>query len=198
MRSSVPLATCIVLAWGHFAWSQPPAGDGKPTPAAEVTRTKALKAKVTVDYKEARLGDVLKEFAAQADMRSDMLVMWAYGPGFPHAQKVTYACKDKSIDAALDELLAKAGGLGYVVVSKDGDRRDGWVLLTTTGERGSERPPATEEEEKAAADRLDLAKKLIDGGKPDSAKPLLQLVAQKYSNSKAAAEAKLLLMKLEK
>lgn len=206
MRSTVLLAAVALLGFGGAAGARPvpqdekkdaPA-DAKATPAAEFTRTKALKAKVSADFKEVRLGDVLKEFAAQADMRSDMLILWAYGPGFPYSQKVTYACKDKPIDAALGELFTKVGGLGYVVVSKDGDKRDGWVLLTTTGERGFERPPATAEEEKLAAERLELAKKLIDSGKPNSAKPLLTLIATKYANTKAAAEAKELLGKLDK
>src|SRR5205814_1145442 len=73
----------------------------KPTPAAELTRTKALKAKVTADFKNVRLGDVLKEFAAQVDMRTDAQVLWSYGKDFPYAQKVTYACKDKPLEVAL-------------------------------------------------------------------------------------------------
>ena len=46
------------------------------TPAAERTRTKSLKAKVTVSFTEKRLGDVLKEFAAQVDMNADAQLMW--------------------------------------------------------------------------------------------------------------------------
>ncbi|MFM8270891.1 MAG: tetratricopeptide repeat protein [Gemmata sp.] len=200
MRSTVLLAVPFVLLMAQPVGAQPTAKDDKKdTAAAELTRTKALKAKVSVDYKDARLGDVLKEFAAQADMRADALVMWAYGPGFPYAQKVSYACKDKAIEVALDELLTKAGGgLGYLVVSKEDDRRDGWVLLNTTGERGSELPPASAEDEAAAAERLTLAKKLIDGGKGESARPVLTLVAKKYPNTKAAAEARQLLSKLDK
>lgn len=128
-----------------------------------------------------------------------MLVLWTYGPGFPYSQKVTYACKDRPIDVALDELLTKAGGgLGYVIVSKDGDRHDGWVQLTATGERGALLLAATAEEEKTAAERLALAKKLIDGGKPESAKPLLTIIVKKYANTKVAAEAKQLLEQMEK
>ncbi|MBY0460016.1 MAG: hypothetical protein K2V38_22095 [Gemmataceae bacterium] len=206
MRQTVFFALAGWLAWGAFAPAQPAPKDdkkdapapGKLTAAADLTRTKALKAKVGIDAKDARLGDVLKEFAAQADMRADMLVLWTYGTGFPHAQKVTYSCKDKPLDVALDELLTKAGGgLGYVVVSKDGDKYDGWVRLTTTGERGTERV-VSEEDEKAAADRLALAKRLIDGGKPDSAKPVLKIIAEKYPGTKAGMEAKQLLQQLEK
>jgi hypothetical protein len=172
---------------------------GKPTSAAELTRTKALKAKMSVDFTGARLGDVLKEFAAQVDMKADVQLMWTYGPNFPFAEKVTYSCKSKPLDEALDELFKK-GGLGYIVVSKDGDKRDGWVLLTTTGERGSEivLPKATAEEETDAVDKLALAKKLLDAGKNDQAKTVLTYITKKYANTKANAEAKELLGKLEK
>ena len=203
MRSIVLFAASAALVLGSPAWSRsaPKEGekDAKQTAGAELTRTKALKVKVSIDAKNGRLGDVLKEFAAQADMRSDMLVMWAYGTGFPHSQKVTYTCKDKPLETALDELLTKAGGgLGYVIVSKEGDKHDGWVLLNTTGERGSETLTGAAAEEAAAAERLALAKKLLDDKKPDDAKTVLTLITKKYANTKVAAEAKQLLMKLEK
>jgi hypothetical protein len=172
----------------------------KPTPAAELTRSKALKAKMSVDFTNARLGDVLKEFAAQVDMRADVQLLWTYGPNFPFAQKVSYGCKDKPLEVALDELFKKLGTLGYIVVSKDGDKHDGWVLLTTTGERGAEvvLPKATEAEEADAADKLGLAKKLIEGGKNEQAKTVLGYILKKYPTAKAAPEAKELLAKLDK
>jgi hypothetical protein len=171
----------------------------KDTAAAEFTRTKLLKTKVACDFTNTRLGEILKELAAQVDMKSDQPVMWAYGPGFPFVQKVTFKVKDKPLDVVLDQLLSKAGGgLGYFVVSKDGDKYDGWVRLTSNGERGFEPPPATAEEEATAATRLALAKKLIDAGKPNSAKPLLEVILKNYPTSKAATEARELLAKIEK
>jgi hypothetical protein len=176
---------------------------GKPTPAAELTRTKALKAKMSVSFTNARLGDVLKEFAAQVDMKADTQLLWTYGTGFPYSQKVTYSCKDKPLEVALDELFKKVEGLGYIVVSKDGDKHDGWVLLTTTGERGFEKgaeppPKATEAEETDAVDKLALAKKLIDVGKNEQAKTVLTFIIKRYPGAKATTEAKELLAKLEK
>jgi hypothetical protein len=172
----------------------------KPTAAAELTRTTSLKAKMSVAFTDARLGDVLKEFAAQVDMKADTLLLWTYGPNFPYAQKVTYSCKDKPLEVALDELFTKLGTLGYIVVSKDGDKHDGWILLTTTGERGAEKvlPKATAEEEADATDKLGLAKKLIDVGKNEQAKTVLTYILKKYPTAKAATEAKELLGKLEK
>ncbi|AMV22990.1 hypothetical protein VT84_01170 [Gemmata sp. SH-PL17] len=203
MRSIVLFAASAALVLSGFAWAlaapKEDKKDAKETPAAEKTRTKSLKVKVSIDTKNGRLGDVLKEFAAQADMRSDMLVMWAYGTGFPYSQKVTYSCKDKPLEEALDELLTKAGGgLGYVIVSKEGDKHDGWVSLNTTGERGTAALTGAAADEAAAAERLALAKKLLDDKKPDDAKIVLTLITKKYANTKVAAEAKQLLMKLEK
>lgn len=172
----------------------------KLTPAAEVTLAKALKAKMTANFTDVRLGDVLKEFAAQVDMRADVILLWAYGKDFPYAKKVTYSCRDKPLEVALDELFKKHGELGYIVVSKDGDRRDGWVLLTTTGERGLEKvlPPATAEQEADAAEKLALAKKLLNTNKNDQAKTVLAFIVKNYPTAKATAEAKELLTKLEK
>jgi TolA-binding protein len=223
MRAIVLFALSATLVVGVSAWQHQPAGArqkdekkdskasakdaakeaGRPTAAADVTRTKSLKAKMTVDFKDARLGDILKEFAAQVDMRADTRLLWAYGKDFPYAQKVSYTCKDKPLDVALDELFKKVGTLGYIVVSKDGDKYDGWVLLTTTGERGAEKgaeplPKLTDAEEADAADKLTLAKKLIADGKDDKAKTVLNYVLKKYPGSKIVPEAKELLAKLEK
>jgi hypothetical protein len=197
MRFNVLFVAVAVGALTPVAGAQPP----KLTPAAEQTRDKALKAKVAAEFTDARLGDVLKEFAAQADMSADAVVLWTYGPMFPSDKKVTFTCKSKPLDAALDELFTKVGGgLGYVVVSKDGDKHDGWVLLTTTGERGTAKPVpmATAEDEKEAADKLALAKRLIDGGKTDQAKTVLNFVVKRFPLAKAATEAKELLTKLDK
>lgn len=205
MRLIVQFAAVAVLCGGVLSAPATAQKDDKkdarsPTPAAELTRTKALKAKVTVAFTDARLGDVLKEFAAQIDMTADVQLMWAYGDGFPFAQKVTYSCKGKPLEAALDELFRKAGTLGYVVVSKDGDRRDGWILLTTTGERGSDvpTPKATDDEETEAAAKLKLAKSFLDKNENDKAKTVLAYILKKYPGAKAAAEAKELMGRLEK
>ncbi len=171
----------------------------KETAASELTRTKLLKAKVGGAFKETRLGDILKEFAAQVEMSTDHPVLWSYGPGFPFAKKVSYTAKDLPLETALDELLKQAGDeLGYIVVAKEGDKYDGWVRLTTTGERGMELPPPTAAEESTAVERFALAKKLIDAGKPESAKPLLRVLVKKYAATKAGIEAKALLEKLNK
>jgi hypothetical protein len=171
----------------------------KDTPAADFTRTKALKTKVTADFTDARLGEILKEFAHLAEDKTDEPLKLSYGEGFPYSKKVTFAVKSQPLEVALDSLFKKVGGgLGYVVVSKEGDKYDGWLRLTTTGERGIEPPPPGAAEEAEAAAKLTLAKKLLDAGKPTSAKPVLEIVARKFAGTKSGAEAKALLEKLEK
>jgi hypothetical protein len=189
--------------------SQPPAApaapekgksapDAKPAPA-EVTRSKLLKTKVSGSYENARLGDILKDLGDQVDMQAEQPVLWAYGEGFPYQRKVTFSCKDKPLDVVLDQLLTKAGdGLGYLVVSKDGDKYDGWVRLTTTGERGTEKGAPTAEEETSAAEKLTLAKKLIKAGNARAAKPVLEILVKNYPKTKAGLEAKDLLENLDK
>jgi len=197
-------ASLATLAAGLLGGSAAAAQDAKPTPKdtepAARTRTKLLKAKVTVDFKNLPLRDALKELAAQADMAAGRPVMWAYGSDIPAAKPITYTCRDKPLDAVLDELL-KGPGLGYVVVSDAEDRRDGWVRVTAGGERGYAKaaPKAeAEDDESVAAGRLKFAKELIDGGKANQAKPVLLVITKKYPNTKAAAEAKELLGKIDK
>jgi hypothetical protein len=167
--------------------------------AASLTRANLLKVRVRGEFSDARLGDVLKEFAAQAEMRTGEPVFWTYGADFPFGKKISFSVKDEFFAAALDSVLSSAGGgLGYVVVSKDGDKHDGWVLLTTGGERGMERQPPTAEEESTAAERLALARKLIDAGKPASARPLLEIIVKRYQATRAGKEAAELLGKIGK
>lgn len=195
------LATALAAS---AVFGQPPAGPalkekaGKPSPA-EITRAQLLKVKITASYEDARLSDIMKDFADQVAMKCEQPVMWAYGEGFPYQKKVAFSCKDKPLDAVLDQLLARAGdGLGYIVVSKDGDKYDGWVRLTTTGERGLEKGAPTPEDEASAAEKLTLAKKLINLGNAKAARPVLEILVKNYAKTRAGLEAKELLEKLDK
>ncbi|MDB5307751.1 MAG: hypothetical protein JWO38_1953 [Gemmataceae bacterium] len=181
-----------------------PAGATADTRAAELTRTKLLKVKITVEFKGVPLREAMKEFAAQVDMMEERPVLWTYADGVPADQPITYTCSDKPLEKVLDEVFKKHK-LGYVVISVDDHPRDGWVRITKGNERGFGKdpdpaptpPPADDDETKAAA-RLKLAKGLIDQGKPADAKAVLTLVVTKYPKTKAATEAKELLEKLTK
>ena len=173
--------------------------DKKPSAAAELTRSKLLRVKVIATFQEVRLGDVLKELAAQVEMKSDQPLLWTYGSGFPFEKRVSFTSEDEALEIALDRLFTQVGaGTGYVIVSNPGDKHDGWVRLTIKGERGTELRPPTMEEETTASERLLLAKKLLESGKTDSAKPLLEILVRKYRATKAGMEAMLLLGKIDK
>jgi hypothetical protein len=204
------LAAALTLASGA---ASPSAGQTSKETAKEVAKTPSstsaaftlntlLKTKVSGTFENMRLGEVLKDLADQVDQKGDKPVMWVYGKGFPYEKSITFSCNEKPLDAVLDQLLTKVNpNLGYVVVSKEGDKYDGWVRLTTAGERGFEKagaPAAAENDEASAAEKLTLAKKLIDLGKPNAAKPVLEIILKNYPNTKAGAEAKELLEKLNK
>ena len=67
--------------------SELPKSTGKDSAAADATRAKLLKGKVTGEFTDTRIGDILKEFAAQVDMKLDQPVMWTYGTGLSLQQE---------------------------------------------------------------------------------------------------------------
>jgi hypothetical protein len=170
------------------------------TPAAERTRNKLLKVKVTLNVRDVSLREVLKEVAAQVEMQAEKPIMWSYAPDVAAGDKITYACNNKPVEQVLDE-IGKLTGIGYVVVSKDDHKHDGWIRITKGPERGygkypPDDPPEDPDEAKAAM-RLKVAKELLDMGKTADARAVLMLVIEKHPKTKAAAEAKALMEKLK-
>lgn len=187
------------------ARAQPAAKNApKDTRAAEFTRDRYLKVKVTVDFrKDAALRDVLKEFAAQVQMDAefDRPVMWTYADFALGGKTITYSCTEKSLDAALEELCTKLK-LGYFVISQADHPRDGWVRITAGAERGfgslAGAPKTEDEDETKAATRLAVAKEQVEKGRTATAKAVLAGIVDKFPKTKAAIEAKALLEKLDK
>lgn len=192
-------AVLTVLAAAAIA-AQParPAAD---TPAAERTRTKLLKAKVDCDFKEVSLRDALKEFAHQVDTKLERPVMWTYADAKAGSLKITFRCNDKPLEEALDELFTPLK-LGYFVISEGDHPRDGWVRITRGSERGvgslTPAAPKPEDDEAKAAARLAAAKEKLGLGRTATAKAVLEGLIDKYPKTRAAAEAKTLLEKLNK
>ncbi|MDW8242854.1 MAG: hypothetical protein RMJ88_06555 [Thermogemmata sp.] len=173
----------------------------KDTAAAERTRRTLATVKVSGRFTEARLGDILKEFAQQVEERIGEPVLWTYGPGFPAGLRLSLEIKEQPLEQALDVVLNAASKLsrqelGYIVLSLPDDKYDGWIRLTTSGERGREHPPATPEEQHQAQERLELARKLLAEGKTTAARLHLQVILKKYPSTAAAREARILLEKL--
>ncbi len=231
------LAALAAMILGQSASAAEPVKD---TPNAAFMRTKKLPAKVTVDFKNLPFKDALEEISSQLEDKKLGPVKAHYGVGVSMNTRITYAAKDVTVAEALDGIL-KQLDLGYVVVSKDNDRYDGWLDIVKGSQRGypegvtvpktgtdpkvdpkappkvdpkappkvdpktppkvepkPETPAVTEEDEKLAQSKLDLAKMLNDDGKKDRAIIQLKFVVKKYAGSKAAVEAKELLEKLEK
>jgi hypothetical protein len=180
---------------------------GVVTPAAEQTRSKLLKVKLSVNFNKMPLREALKELAHLVNENTEKPILWTYAadgavPNVP----ITYNCKDKTVDAILDDLF-KQHGLGFNVLSGDDHPRDGWVRVGPGKDRGEVKrlsavvvtAPETEDPAEAAAlARLNAAKSLLDEGKAADAKLILGVVIGKYGKTKAGAEAKDILEKLNK
>ncbi len=171
------------------------------TPAAAATRLRLARVKVRGSFQDARLGDILKEFAQLAEEQTGEPVLWTYAPAFPAQVRIQVDLPEQSLLQALDQVLtlgskASQQNLGYVVLSLPDHKHDGWIRLTTHGERGQELPAATAEEEQQAHERLATAQKLLAENKPAAAKIYLEVVVKKYPTTAAARQARLLLEKL--
>lgn len=199
----------VLVAVAACGWAAPvaiqPADKAAPkdTRAAEFTRDRYLKVKVTGEFKDVALREILKEFAAQVQMDKEFThpVMWTYADAELGSKSLTYTCTDKPLDAALTELCTKLK-LGFFVISQDEHARDGWVKITSGMERGFGTlvgtPKAEDEDETKAAARLAVAKEQIEKGRAATAKAVLNGIVEKFPKTKAAAEAKALLEKLDK
>jgi len=105
------------------------------TPAAARTK-KLLKTKTSVEFKDTRLEDAVKEISEE--VKGIRFLLDAKG-GVSRNRTVTYTGKDKTVEVILDEMLTKMGGLGYIVISKKGDAYDGTVKIKVGKERGEEK-----------------------------------------------------------
>lgn len=182
----------------------------KDTPAAARTRTK-LAVKISVDFKDQRIEDCLREIADKLSEADGSNLSSTFDVGVSRNQTITFSAKDQTITEILDALLKK-NALGYVVVSKDKDRYDGFLRITKGNERGypignepkSKAPAKTMEtnskpaadSEKAAAAKLEFARSLLKDGKTERARQRLDEIIQQFPKSHAADEARKELAKL--
>lgn len=132
MVRSLAIAAILAAVGPAVQAADPPPKD---TTAAAYTRTKKLKGKVTLDVKNDFLKAVFEEITSQLqDQKLGQLAVHN-GVGVSLNTRVTYACKDATVEEALDGLL-KQLDLGYHVVSKEKDRYDGWIELNKGTHRG--------------------------------------------------------------
>ena len=193
----------------------------KDTPSAQFARTKKLKGKLTVDFKNEFLKAAFEEITSQLQDQKLGAISVQYGVGVSQNTRVTYSGKDVTVEEALDGIL-KQLDLGHHVVSKDKDRYDGWLHVEKGTHRGypagvtapktdpkaepkvepkpvDPKPPVPSDDpdEKQARSRLDLAKECVEMGKKEDAGRLLKYVVKNFPKTKAAAEAKELMDKIK-
>jgi hypothetical protein len=191
---------------------------GKESPLVAKTRIK-LRTPVTVDYKDERLADVLKDLKRQLDEKVSFWIDNA--GGVSNNLTLTYQAKEKPLAEVLDEMFKKYD-LGYVIGKPKDKRYEGWVIIKRGKHRGDEedakaaaRPDkgkadAKKPEEKSApqpedaaakleqeaARKLKFAKMFEADGLKDRAKERYKEIVDKYPSTSAAKEAKKLLEKL--
>jgi hypothetical protein len=101
------------------------------TPAAARTR-KLLKEKVSVNFKDTRLEDVLDELKDQV---KGLKMQLDTKGGVSRNLTLSYTGTDVLLDEALDQMFKK-NDLGYVVISKKNNAYDGSILIRKGQERG--------------------------------------------------------------
>jgi hypothetical protein len=101
------------------------------TPKAAQTR-KLLKQKVTVDYKDDRLQDVVDDLEEKV---KGLKIRLDTKGGVSKNRKLTYKAKDKPVEQVLNEMFMKEE-LGYVIISQVQNAYDGGVLIKVGKERG--------------------------------------------------------------
>jgi hypothetical protein len=123
------IAVAVVVCVGLTA--APAADRSEDTPAAAKTR-KLLKEKVTVDFKDTRLEDVIDELK---DQIKGLRMQLDTKGGVSRNQTVTYSGKDVTLEEALDQMFKK-NDLGYIVISRKGNAYDGSIQIRKGKERG--------------------------------------------------------------
>ena len=122
------------MALGSLVWAQ---DRPKDSALADKTRTVLLKTKISVEFENKPLKECMSDISGELEgMKLGRLASYP-GTGVSMNTRYTYKAKDKTIEAILDEML-KTNDLGYHVVSKQGDRYDGWIQITKGNERGYE------------------------------------------------------------
>jgi type II secretory pathway component GspD/PulD (secretin) len=101
------------------------------TPKAAKTRM-LLKKKVSVEYKDTRLNDIVDDLKDQV---KGLHVRLDNKGGVSNNMTLTYKADDKPLDEVLDQMFKKYD-LGYYVISQKNNAYDGTVLIVKGKARG--------------------------------------------------------------
>lgn len=195
--------------------------DPRDAPIVKKVRKKLKTIKVSVDYEESTVKDVIADLKDKSGLGISILP----GSGVSANQPISFKADNKPLADVLDQMFKKAD-LGYVIGRhRHGERYIGWILLEKGPFRGDDdadkadaappekktkkadkttkaKPPDEPMDDNSKAEqraevKYRFAKELADDGKIDKAKERLQEVIQKWPNTKAAGLAKTLLEKLK-
>ncbi len=110
------------------------ADDKKDSPLVAKTRKK-LETKITVNFTDERLKDVVAELEKEAEVKFRLDTKG----GVSGNMSFTYKAEDKSVKEILAEMF-KGKGLGYVIHRKQNntDRYEGYIDIKQGDERGDE------------------------------------------------------------
>ncbi len=104
----------------------------KATPKAQATM-KSLEKKITVDFKDTKLGDIIDELKDQ--VKGVQIRMDGKG-GVSGNRKLTFTGKDVTVKEVLEGLLKKEG-LCYGITSNEKDAYDGSIYIRVGTEFGN-------------------------------------------------------------
>lgn len=120
------LAACVPLS----------AAADKDTPKAAATR-KLLKTKVSVDYQDTTLSDVIDDIKDQIQeaTKKKLFILKDNKGGVSNNTKFTYRADNKPLEQVLDEMFKK-NELGYYVISQERNAYDGALMIVKGKARG--------------------------------------------------------------
>lgn len=193
MTRTVLALTVTLSLCGSILAVDPP----KDTTSAAFTRTQKLKGKVTVEAKNLPLKDILKDISDQLDEQKLRPLSVQYDIGISQNTRTNLNVKDVLAVDALDQLL-KSLDYGYVVVSKDKDRYDGWIKIVKGNARGYEAgmepkdapKPASKPEPAKPAETKPVSKP--EEKKSDPPKPTADPEEEKMAAAKLESAKKLI------
>jgi hypothetical protein len=113
-------------------------GAEKDSEEAAKTRDERLKVKMPdVEWKNKNLSDALGEVASAIDAADKGKIQIKFNTGVSMNQKISFAAKGKTVEEVLDGMLGD--NLGYVIISKKGDKTDGGLLIVAGNARGDDK-----------------------------------------------------------
>jgi hypothetical protein len=131
MLTASVFAACLTALVNLYA-----ADKDDDTPKAAKTRL-ALKTKVSVDYKDTTLRDIVDDIKDQVQekAKAKLSVLIDNKGGVSNNTKFTYKADDEPLEEVLDEMFKK-NDLGYIVISQRGNAYDGALKIVKGKERG--------------------------------------------------------------